>query len=619
MIALTIAGKQLDLSPDQEIGLVESNPAFDRDFIDRGFSFPFSLPSSARNGAIRRHKNRMDVANGGASTDAKLTFHGAEVFSGKLKQERASETAEEVAFNNATLDFWKKLRTIKINSLLDTIVWKPEGQPEAEWTYQVNPGPATHTIQIDAGTASAVSSDGTIDQQDIVANLIVIQLNALVTGIARIGSGGTIYLNAAVLESNPVTSTSNITLVAHLGAGLQNYQNVIAHVDDVNNTPVDTHCFPVISWSTFYRTKNPMFGNTSPGYVNLWADGDFWPNAKYASTITVDRWENTIVPCVRVPYVLGKIAVAAGYAEFAGEIWEDADIQKLIIPNNYALDKITEEYYDDWVKYKRNTFQTEANLNNHVPDMTAEDFIRDLCTSLCAYVKVEGGKIYLLRKRSQLSGNATDLTTKIERAYEVQRNDGGGWRLDYDRIDTEQLSLPTQLQALEYGNGDIETLVIPSFYFYTGVTLRTYGLAKVPVTIQNGISDVYDQQGRSTLPLALLFFYELQPTNAANDYPFASHDNTNQLGTELGAYSLSITGPFGLYEKWHRGHIELSDADTIVVTVHLTLGALRKITQWRNTRVRFEHPNGAVVGVVKKLEYGLSVRGLGPVRITLLK
>lgn len=617
MLELRTNGTALDLVPDQSISFTASNPAFDNDLLDRSFSLPFSLPFTARNSAARRHSGRLDNAQRAVRQPAELRVGGATVFRGSLRQTEAGETKEEVSFANESLSLWSKLKDVRIRTLLPTLTFKPAGQGPAEWKYQLNTGPLTYTMTISQGTATATSADGSNLALEIASRIIRDQLNAWVPGFARVGLSGAIFLDAALLESNPILNVSNVTLALVEGVHLQNYNNVVAHVHAVNQTPVETHCFPVIRWPSFYGTKNTAFANNG-GLINGYASGTFFPTTEYPLADT-DRWENNVVPCVRLPYILEQIALAVGYSEWSGEVWADADFQKLFMPNNYALDKITQEYYGDFVRYKRNTFKETADLNNHVPDITADVLIKWVCTTFALYLQAEGGRLFFRKKRTQLAGETTDVTSRIERSYRLKANANRGWKLTYDRIESETLTAPSQLLPLVFGEGETLTEVAPTFYFYTGVDIGGFGEGKVPTTLTPGVSDVYDNKPGSTLPFALLFYYGLQPTESATLYPFASHDNITQIGTQVGNYSLEIQGPFGLHEKWHRGYIELSDADSVEISLLMHIGELRELLRWEHTKVTFNHPLGAVTGIVKTVEYSISERGLFGIKISLLK
>lgn len=122
-------------------------------------------------------------------------------------------------------------------------------------------------------------------------------------------------------------------------------------VTDVYPNVTHTY-FPVLN-PDFYGDKNEDF----KGYINYYHSGAFLNN-----TTTNDY---AIVPFVYLCYVIETIFAEHGWY-VQGNWLDDADIQRLVIYNNYALDSLNAGL---------NEYAANVTLANHMPDITIGQFL----------------------------------------------------------------------------------------------------------------------------------------------------------------------------------------------------------------------------------------------------
>lgn len=614
MLDIRINETPLDLPSGASINIVSANPILDKDNLARQFSYPFKVPLTPANLRARRHGQRLDAQKIAARQPGAVRFQSHLIAKGYVTQLRRANDNEEIAFSNEVLDLWKTLGEFKISELLETVQIGNPVYTEAVWTYTFTATfPNTYGITMDGVTATA--SAATSGDLDTAISSIASQINAVYPGTASNFPGdGTIKLQSSVINEHPVTSIASVTLTSVVTPSDKNYANIVNHVDAVNTTPVDTHCFPLINWNGLYTDGgNYRFEDLANNDI----DGTFRANEPSERR----TWYNTIIPCVRVPYILEKIRERVGFSEWRGDVFDGEAIQDLIVVSNYTLDDVRYDRYSTGALTTEllynNGFKTEINLNRHVPEITAADFIRRICATFNLMLEYADGGLKFLKKKDRFDPPAFRLTEYIGLEYSMERNYTDGWTLRYTANDLEEFDASPHLQELVSGAGEVVTEV-PATFGYTTLSIDGANV-KMPITQQPGVSDAYDgSKGKSSLPLTFLFDRGTSSTSGGNDYQFASHDNINTAGGTVGNYSLDIQSDNGLYALWHKNFIELSNADTIRIQASLPLGALQKILQFSTARGYFYHPAGTINGVFKSLEYAISADGIAPVSIEML-
>ena len=212
------------------------------------------------------------------------------------------------------------------------------------------------------------------------------------------------------------------------------------------------------------------------------------------------------------------------------------------------------------------------------------------------------------------------LSGFISNEYSVEPNIVDGWTLFAPKSPDEQLSIADQLQPIESGGLEAEVEAFYTMYSIEALIPIDLQLGKIPYTHRAGQSPAFQAgANKSTMELTLLFDHGQQETSNGSLYVFASHDGINYLDEQVGAYSLSPSGEFGLYEKWHKGVIEYLVADKLSTSGYLHLGLLNQINQFDQARVLFYHPEGGqVLAAVRSVQYTATAKGIQPARLELL-
>ena len=604
----------MDLDPDARVEVVASCPVLDRDSVERVFSFPFRVPLSAHNRRVRQHSNRLDAANRLASVPGEIRLESHTLLSARVLQTGLTDKDEEIVCANEPLDLWRKLGTIKINEILEKLDLL-DGVTLPAWTFGF-PGPGSYSITVDGTTATA--SAATFGDIPTAGASLASQLNTAFPGMAVYSSGAnTLTLDGFLVKEHKIDAFLGITLNAWKNIALYHYNAVRDHVEDVNATPVDSHCFPVIRWRGIYGANNQTFENTNK-YVNNAQDGVFYANVKYQGDEYV--WQNTVIPCPRVPYVLTKIGEALGGYVWSGDVWDDAQFQRLIVVNNRTLDTVQEDQWDDLDFWKLNCFQPEINLNLHVPAMTAADFISALCTTFGLYLSAAEGALTLVKKRNAVVSPPRNLDGMVSPRFSSEPNRTDGWKLYTARNDKELATNDAQLLAVQSGGGEAAVATVNTLFWQDDELMQLATYVKTPITNQPGASPVFQSgENRTTMPLCLLFCYELQESSDGSEYILASHDNLDYDGNEVGTFTLSPAGDAGLYQVWHKGVIENAVADSLKVTAYLHIGLIQQLLNWENVRVTFYHPEGGyLVGTLKEVRVTGSNKGVGPTALEMM-
>ena len=602
MLEIRVNNQALELAPGTDVQITGSNPILDKDAISRTFSYPFKVPASPNNRRARQHRNRLDSAYNTKSQPGSLSFQSHRLVTGLVEQTGFSRQQEEIVCVSRPMKIMEALGKIKINEILETID-VTAGLPDPVWTFFLDP-PNPIIIPIEPfvisieGLAFFATANNPSEIQAAGESLAA-QINAaFFTTVATYNViPTTLTIDANFLALHPITFINQLVLQSYENPALFQANAMTAHVNAVNATPVETHCFPVIRWENAYSGKLYM----PRELANAAWNGNLIVNEKYDTEY--DQWQNTLIPCVRIPYILSRIATVLGTHTFGGDVLNETEFQALILANNYALDEVVRSQYSDLKYYKLNCFKKVINLNKHVPQLTAAALIERICTTFALYIDISEDQIIFKKKRDRITAPAIDIRNEIDIEYTVTANRIDGWTLAHLKNEKEELPKPGQFTDIVFEGGEALTQINQSFFMgeYT-----LFGTTKMPATRQPLLSNVFDTGTSNTsLPFTLLYFFGNQPGGASITYPFASSDNRNQAGKYLGRYTLDISGPDGLYNQWHQGVIETSVADTITTTAYLTIGQLQKLLTWSSARLRFYHPEGAVTGILKSIQASL--------------
>jgi hypothetical protein len=134
--------------------------------------------------------------------------------------------------------------------------------------------------------------------------------------------------------------------------------------------PQTTHVFPIIRALNFYGEANPGYW----GNINHWRQEDQTFAANTMNTSEYNR--NTLVPQFFLMYLIESTLKHLGYS-YSGNFFNDNRLQKLLVFNNFALDRKNEKFR--FAHLRRNT-QQEITINNNYQTI-AMDRVEDLSSA----------------------------------------------------------------------------------------------------------------------------------------------------------------------------------------------------------------------------------------------
>lgn len=613
MFGIKINGNFLDLEPAASLKYTLNNPFFDPDAVGRSFNFPLTIPLTPRNRQTLNFPERLD------HTRLTYEFTGATLFLMHLPFEVGTLTISstgpdyaEATLQNIESTVLDDLQEIRIHEILDTIT-NGQGIPEAVWIFDIDGNAGTYQIEIDGQTATF---NATVEPPSGIAEGITNAINALFPGMAFWAPGQQqlrLYSEQVNTYHPNLQNLVKITFNSAIPVGESKWQQFVSYINDLNNNPVPSHCFPVLNWPTFYKGGNARYN----GSMNVWTDagggaplGNNYDDSPW--------WFQGFVPQVKLPYIFSKFLPLVGLADVGGDFWNEADIQKLILLYNRAIDELSEDYTPaekmQWINHCSDTF----DLNRHVPEMTARELLDGFTEFFQLWLKIEDGILYFFEKKNQLAAAPLDWSGKISDPKQTTR-EKDGYRLTYERDTNDTAAVPGQLD--DYTNGNEEDIYRTRFSTapYTDNNIGFAG-KKAPLISQAGSSNEAGLGDNAFRP-RFLFFHGLQPSAPGTiNYPFASHDNYAADGTKIGDRSLDFSAPtYGLYQTSWKGIPELNKGNTITFDAALSINDLLQLRKWETPRVQFDTPDGRITGIIKQIRINATHDGLGLSSITLVK
>jgi hypothetical protein len=611
MLRLRLGSEYLDLSPSVAVTLTVHNPLFDQDGAEALYSFPFSLPATPRNRSLLSYANRLDnSSNITTYTDAVLEIEGVPFDNGVLELDEQKFTRDEigVVYRNLVPALLDDLERIRIHEILET-VQASFPQPKAVWKFDLLfSAPNTFAITIDGNVITYAAAAGETPAQ-IVTGLSN-AIDAIFPGMSYNPSGNTqLQLESDKVNQHPILifSLVGLGLVSVVTTGQARQTGFQNRVAEINATPVASHCFPMLHWLNFYKGNNRR---TYTSYINAAVGGNLINNQPSADP----SWATTFIPMVKLPYVFDRITDFTSLVTIWDGYFDDADVQELILFNNRAVDQLIEDIYeisvDNTTKFI-NGYQSTINLNKHVPEMTAKELLERFIAVFGLWYKITGTTVTFVKKADQLTGTPIDWTDKSEPDYTATRNKREGYTLEYDDSEDEFES-NTQLVKLVVGEGkEIITLPFHTVHYSSQPAYVVNAQLKLPIINQAGSST---EGGLGNNPFSFRLFFDrgMQPASNSQTYSFASHDYTNYAGSPVGALSLDINDPGGIYEQNHKVILELTNnGQPVTITMRLSVADILTARKWDNARRVVKLPDGQVNAVIKSMQFKASSQGIG--------
>jgi len=388
--------------------------------------------------------------------------------------------------------------------------------------------------------------------------------------------------------------------------------NLQSFISTAASTPHDAVAFPVVYNTSFYGQQNRRWRN----YINWRLDDTYVDNQHYVGE---QVWEVTYVPYVRLRYLLDLISTEAGLDDIVFDLsaTEAAEMEKLLLYNNYPLDRIhTEVVLTDGLGTSfRNGFVTEIDLKNHVPDYTAKELLERIAGGFNLHFRWRNNTLYLVKNVSQLSQQAVDYTNHTSPPYERSPVEGNGVTLKFTPTDDPPLS--PQLEDYAVGDGSNE-VVLPFRPLYERSIFNFFdddrSEWKIASIQQKGSSPAYEQE--TELATLRIFFDHGEQEDADGDtYWMGSPDNLAYDDSNIGTFSLDFTGSPGLFATFWKGWTRVMFSPVITRTCRLSIAQLLSIAGWSEVFTYIYHPQGSTRAVIRRVQFKVSTKGIGQAEV----
>lgn len=623
MITIRANNTWLDISPKASISINVVSPLFDRDRIERAYSFPFTLPTTPTNLKALKHINRID-AEARVKYSAEVHIHGHFFEAGYLSVTGSTDKEIRAVFQSASINLAETLRSIRLREL-DIL-----HEVSSEYCPSVIIG---SVYPVPAGSIERMAlriNEHVFDTHITELDEMIDQINAVFGPIASEPALGQPFNENLILIQCPGIEDFRIYFTVEVDDPSiyvfflltdSDYDSEATRIQADYNTLVgaggDTMvAFPVMRVPNLYDGKN----NNYSGYVNYTDTSNQHPNDA-ALTIGADGWPHTLIPLPYASKLLPYLSDAAGLQEIGGPFWLDKEILQLLLWNNRTLDFVVSA--EDYIVERdpsspKHTYTPIINIAKHLPDISAFELLQYFSNTFCLVARLKLGRLEFTPCRDVLSSPPEDWTHYAEPQYNQQINGLQGYTLDYNR-QGDETELPGQLERIDGGQDAQEFR--PDFYtlFEVAETDREDVTRswRIPYITEHGQVMYYDLEDSPTL--RLLFYRSLQQDSEGNNYAMASSGNQDHQGNQNGTYTLSWPGAAGLYEQWWKDYINLV-VNGREVTRTFRLPAYKLLDLKRNPlrRIAVYSAHGAMVGYFKSVRVKAMSNGISLSEVTIV-
>ena len=621
MLQLHTRTHRLTLPPEIELTLNFTNPIFDKEAIDRVWSYPITLPATPINQLALGLSTRLDGRFRKPRVPATLSIDAEFELYGELKIESATPTDIKVTFQNTSLRIAKKLRDLRLRSLKLTnqvtsfyntrlVLSAVYLVQHTQWAIQINNDVFTATIPNFSTLINAINAKYPNTAVDLGATFplsaqerLILFQNLPDPGSFRIylrpgvsNPGATAFFHVFQTDFKKEATRINAAWVTHL----QGEGNSLAR-------------YPVIKAPQLYGTKNSKW-NGYANYINA-ATQEY--TTSDADIGAIAAWTDTALPQPMLLPIISQIASTVALNAIGGTFLNDAEIKKLLIWNNLPVDKIISDYdyivderpdaqgfLPDQAIARAHTYQPSFNIADYLPDISALDMILNLANTFCLFIQVRNGILKLIPIRDRLRGRPEDWTSRCEPNASQAFPDYVPYTLDYDR-QGDETNEPPQLQKV-YGGEEATAYVAPFFTLVErsefparATTTENYTSWRVPYIAEEGRNTAID--GLTKAPsLRLLFYRGRQLDSRGHYYPLAGHSRYAYGSVVVGNYSLDWQGEGGLYETWWKDFITMQSSGRVIKRrVRLTAADLAELVKWEKVVKTINDPQGQTKCVIK--------------------
>lgn len=596
-------GEKVATSGDVDMSLMVNNPAFDKDFIARQFAFGFSLPNLG-NG----NDNHLYADSFNSTEIWHLEVGGVPYFSGNFSLKNKKDNTFEVSYQDKEIAFLEKLNSLKINEVLETIDFSADFKGIRLSCQSAFNQPVTYSVTIN-GTQFQHTEQFSPGMSALAATALNTQINLVFPNFSKVQGTTIIFDNYSDYKEFNVNNNTVNNLTVNffetpVSFGEQRWREF---ADATGNSPDARVCFPMVRNDDFFEGKNDLYIK----YVN-YALNDFTKNTTHSSLSAI----TTIVPFVRVSYIIQRISQAIGVPIFFEGI---ENIEELCLLNTRSLDVASLDFHDSpfsglsslGTKLWLMGYKISCNLNDHVPSLSAKEFLLGLCQDNLLKVELLDGNIKISPFSKHFKRKSLDLTKYAQTDFILNVSKHEGFEIVYTKEKEDSFEkLPNLEQGLKEFKFNLSfnaiKMTVPAFP-------NSYNL-RMPEMRQGGTSQSFGLTHK-TESLRLLRYKGKKPIPNSNGfltYLYATSDQKNQEGFDEYSSSLQIEdGNVGLSETLIPFIFYLKSEKKISKSLTLPIGLFHRIASEGYFNVLLRHPKGDVAGVIKTLKVKASNKTYG--------
>jgi hypothetical protein len=628
MLALEINSTFIDLAPDTSVPISLVNPVFDIENIERLFSFPFTIPLTARNRKIFEHTNRLDVASKVERYSAKLWIAGMPFEKGIVEVQSANTRNMSIVFKNNSIRLKERMSKVSLNDLNIPVSYTTPFEPIYELTL-------TDTGDPDA-TAILIGINGEVYYGSTLFFPEFIELiNLTYPGLASVGSGdpGTKVLVLDTTQANiteillrppayelpePGTYTFFDTVTSTYDAEITRVNtdfNIHALSLEAGNS---THVFAPVFAPNIYDQKNPSYKR----YINgKDYNNDYSTQDALIAIEDVPDWGYTWAPQVFLSTVIDAIADKFDI-RITGIFDTDTDFQKLVFFSNKLIDfLVSPEYHIGDIEPTEgvNIPATSFDLTDHLPDITCFDVIEYMRSNFGFYYRFKDNNLSIQSRKDKLTAAPKDWTKYFEQEYGKSFKESDDFSLEYDRYGDETKKTG-QLEDIDGGTDSKGYTARFWTLFYgmretSGSVNRTW---KVSEFYKKGTSEPAGI--KEDVDPILLFYHGLKGDNQNVNYPYLVHTNQDFAGNALTTFSLDWNGSAGRYEQLWKEIIGLETKGQEVDRIaRIPLKEILELKKNWNSKIGIYSADGHLTALIKSVAFEATRNGIGLAKVKMLK
>lgn len=339
----------------------------------------------------------------------------------------------------------------------------------------------------------------------------------------------------------------------------------------------------------FYKSDDdvvlPEFLSNAGGVLNYFYLGTFVGNNDANDASGASRLTYSYVPYPSLLYVIKKVCEFLSL-DYYGEVFDNPYWQRAVIYNTVAIDRL----FTNGFGITTNVYQNNINLQNHVPDVTIEEFLGALRTDffLDHFINTDTGRIEFRFMKSILRDPYYEdwsQNTNPDIEEEVIDQSGFKFLLSRDSDDETFEELQYTDEIIE-GKGEQEiNMNIAKVFDAKDYNDELVFNRKDPYAKQvgNSLEDTLNSDPTSDnylwenkFSFRIMFYHGRQPDSLGNLVPFGSSDIYNYNESLVGSLSMNWFGTYGRREQLAKDYIEFfNNTKKLIIKKRMTESELQ--------------------------------------------